>query len=482
MSRLVHPVLFSKQFGISSAAFDKAGLIEPILNCDTKLFIDPTLIQSSSNPAISGLGFQLLSQRYKDIVDLVDASSKHGDLSWRSARELVNLDECPGLHLGFGGSGTSGSSRPIQLREEVLETIKQAIALGEKNPRLLQLVGLFEKDIGPDTIGDFAGHGILPALIQISAAFYKKHKLPTVEFADYGNARLVANPTNTTRPILLVPRDIVRHLPLAADWSDIGSAITQNENIRKAFSAHFIQLSKASLTQRKTALRAVGLSSRKMLRELLTALLEYATNYDENEDVFNYYALRKLLAGDISIGRVNKKKIGPETLDSLHESVMLALGHFQKLVETNNLWELLWVDNNPKRERAAQLLFYGVADAYCKANNWDITPEANMGGGPVDFKFSSGYDARVVVELKKSTGTVESSYKAQLEIYKAASATDRGVFVIVNVGGLGSKLAKIKAIQKKRIESGSLASDIVSIDARRRPSASNAKSESDRLL
>lgn len=39
---------------------------------------------------------------------------------------------------------------------------------------------------------------------------------------------------------------------------------------------------------------------------------------------------------------------------------------------------------------AAQLLFYGVADPYCDANNVDITKEGNNDLGLVDFRLSRG--------------------------------------------------------------------------------------------
>ncbi|MDN4066157.1 chromosomal replication initiator DnaA, partial [Ralstonia solanacearum] len=109
---------------------------------------------------------------------------------------------------------------------------------------------------------------------------------------------------------------------------------------------------------------------------------------------------------------------------------------------------------------------------FCKANNIDISPEANMGGGPIDFKFSSGYDARVLVEMKRSNGSVRHGYEKQLEYYKEAAKTFHGIFVIIDYGDLGPKLNTIQAIRASRIEAGENASDIVVIDATRKPSAS----------
>ena len=61
------------------------------------------------------------------------------------------------------------------------------------------------------------------------------------------------------------------------------------------------------------------------------------------------------------------------------------------LIENNQLSKLLYnSDGTRKRESAAQLVFFGIASSYCAANDLDITPEANSGRGPVDFKFSKG--------------------------------------------------------------------------------------------
>tara|TARA_R110000868_G_scaffold360613_1_gene622676 strand:- start:75 stop:1505 length:1431 start_codon:yes stop_codon:yes gene_type:complete len=475
MANLIRPILFSKKFACSSHDFTSAGLIEPILNCDTKLFIDPTLIESSANPTISRVGFKLLTETYKHIIKLVAASKKENDVAWKGARRLVNLDECPGLHLGYGGSRTTGSSRPLELRDVILRTTKEIIALGETDPSLLSLVGLFEEGVGPDTIGDFTGHCIYGALVKVSEDFYRAHGLPTEKFAKLGNAELVPNISDPSIPIILVPKDIVRDLPLATDWSDVSTAISQADEIRQRFDKFFIGVAEPTITEKKQALRDIALSSRKMFRLLLEALLELATNYDPNDDVFAYYALRSILAGEIATEPKNAKPLAEESLDALHNGVLAITEHFKKQVEKNNLWELLWVKTQAKRERASQLVYFGVADVFCKANGWDISPETNMGGGPVDFKFSSGYQARVLVELKKSSGAVVSGYKKQLEIYREASETDRGVFVVIDVGGMGRKLDTIRKIQKMRLSAGERASDIVVVDARRKISASKDK-------
>jgi hypothetical protein len=52
--------------------------------------------------------------------------------------------------------------------------------------------------------------------------------------------------------------------------------------------------------------------------------------------------------------------------------------------------EELYHAGRPRPEKAAQRLFFAVAHAYCKAHNLDLTPKADTGNGPGDFKVSAG--------------------------------------------------------------------------------------------
>ncbi|TON44481.1 hypothetical protein CGH57_21710, partial [Vibrio parahaemolyticus] len=92
------------------------------------------------------------------------------------------------------------------------------------------------------------------------------------------------------------------------------------------------------------------------------------------------------------------------TLDDVDDLVGEILNQFLDLVENKGLWKELWCeDNKPRKEKAAQRLLFAVAYSYCKANNLDLSPEADSGNGPVDFKLSQGFDSKVVVEIKLST-------------------------------------------------------------------------------
>lgn len=270
----------------------------------------------------------------------------------------------------------------------------------------------------------------------------------------------------------MVPRDIVRDLPVANDWSAIEKAANENRKIRDRVNAMLSSIARPTVSDRKAALKRAALESSDTFKQFLEAVKEHTASYDPAHDALGYYKLKSVLSGDSSALKTERTYKLDEGSEVLLDFVLATVSMFQHHVEKGNLWEELWIKDQPKKERAAQLIYYALADCFCLANNVDISPEANMGGGPIDFKFSRGYKARVLVEMKRSSGTVVHGYEKQLEIYKDASRTNYGIFIIMDYGGLGSKLTQIKKIRDRRLSLGQPASEIIVIDARKKKSAS----------
>jgi hypothetical protein len=232
-------------------------------------------------------------------------------------------------------------------------------------------------------------------------------------------------------------------------------------------------IAKPTVADRKEAVRTAAMQSAELFEQFLQSIKDYTSHYDPNKDALGYYLLKSLLGSDINKFKTATKYdlsagIGA-VIDVVHETIAM----FKHHVEKGNLWEALWMDGVPKRERAAQLIYYAMADCFCLANDIDISPEAHMGGGPVDFKFSNGYSARVLVELKRSSGTVVHGYETQLDIYRDAARTSHAIFVVVNFGDGGAKIERIQKLRTARLERGEPASDIVVIDATPKASASH---------
>jgi hypothetical protein len=124
------------------------------------------------------------------------------------------------------------------------------------------------------------------------------------------------------------------------------------------------------------------------------------------------------------------------------------------------------------------MLLFVVASSYCSANNLDLTPEAETGRGPVDFKISAGGHGRFLVEVKLSTSSrLLSGYTTQLELYKKGEAVERALYLVVDVGELGDKDQKLLDLRAKALAEKKAASEVTFVNAQPRPSASKAEDQ-----
>ena len=92
-------------------------------------------------------------------------------------------------------------------------------------------------------------------------------------------------------------------------------------------------------------------------------------------------------------------------------------------------------------------MFLGVVKGYCEKYKIDISKEANIGKGPVDFKFVKDIEQKVLIELKlaKST-TFWSNLKNQLPAYLKAEEIKIGYFLIICYSQ--KDLEKVSKIEK----------------------------------
>src|SRR5437879_3516008 len=96
------PLLFSTHFGVDADALDYAGLIDPFLNVDTPLFVDPVLLSKSGNNIIRAEAHPAFRKHFESFVRLLVISDAEGDAAWRAAQRLLDLREPPENGLGYG--------------------------------------------------------------------------------------------------------------------------------------------------------------------------------------------------------------------------------------------------------------------------------------------------------------------------------------------------------------------------------------------
>ena len=285
--------------------------------------------------------------------------------------------------------------------------------------------------------------------------------------------QLPQDPASVADYLLLVPKDVLRDLPTAFSWEDIDIVCAHNAALRAKMNQLIGETwRQAIVALKKEQLRDALIKNPDAMRDLLEQYRGKPLQpYDFRRDVLGemlWPETGQLFASQYPL------TLPKVTADNVEETVRKICEQFRKLVEDNGLSRLFWADDGSLRhERFAQLLYFAVADCYCRASNVDLSPECDSGRGPVDFKISSGYEVRVLVEVKWSTNTrLRHGYERQLEEYGKAESTDRKIFLILQVGDSTASIEAVQGLRAKAIRDGNNAPSVVVADARVKDSAS----------
>jgi hypothetical protein len=484
MGKLSNPVRFSTHFGIEPAYLEEVGALDPTLNLDTNLFIDPLLLQTSQHAEIREQGYQGYCKHFEKVITLLKHSQNNNDNDtyWRNARKLMSFPEIKHSCLGYGANSVSGSGSGSSMTDFVMQTAKDIVALGITDPDMFVAMSIFEEGIGPDRISDMATNVIIDALVQFTERVLAPLSIPQqrctiISGSKSISANLPINPfvKGNNTGILLVPTDILKALPIAKDWESISYAASRNNTLRHEINQQISGIWERKTLKDKHELKRWALQDKQAFESLLglikaTDKIPYDVKKDPKGEIFWRSILERIAEVEPFI--ISK----PECLDfeNVQQITEKIIEQFRFLVEDRRLSEELYVEGRPRPEKSAQRLFFAVAHAYCKANNIDLTPEADTGNGPVDFKLSQGYTGRVLVEIKLSTNTkVKSGYTRQLETYANAEEAIASYYLVIDVGNMGKKREELNKIHTQRIQSRQNVKHLRFIDGLRRPSASN---------
>lgn len=473
------PITLSMAWGLPADAIAAAGAIDVTLNCDTHLFIDPLLLADASDTQFRDCATEAYKARFHLLIELLGASKQIDDVAWKGAKRQLAFHEVGYTHLGYS-SGTGGSGFGTGLTGNLLKTAKEVVQLGVTSPDLFVALALFEDGVGADRISDMTTNIIFDCLADFTKQTSDQLSIGTKPFKlGQRTYDLPPNPVNSDEPLLLVPKDIVRDLPTAADWGSVSSAAQETQDLRDRVNSHIGEIWRAKTRRDKDVIRSNALRSKESFETLLEILRNAA---DAPYDIKNDHR------GEIYPAEIRKRIAGAEpldlhhyagralTLDEVDAVVRAIIEKFKSLVETKGLWKEFWDDKRKRArlEKAMQRLFYAVASAYCDANNLDISPESDAGVGPVDFKVSFGASSKVLVELKRSSNSkLVEAYTSQLDAYRAAEGTIRAHYLIVDIGGLTPE--KIRGLSQARSEviaAGLPASEFTIVDGHPQESAS----------
>lgn len=475
------PLRLSEAFNINPDSLQDEGALDYFVDMDSKLHIDPYLLKDVNTMELKG-SYRLFKKHFSEIIRLLDLAKKRSlnDRLFREATKKLMSKEPSFLHLGYSKRSSIGSGIG---RGTALNLAKTAFAIvegGVKDPVIFELVGLFEKGIGADLISDMTGRIILPDLIQFSERVTDKLDIITKQYRyKEKTINLPTVPLNN-EPMVLVPTEILRDLPVAHDWDDIDRVVIYNKKLRKKTNKIIGNNWKKFLKLKKEERKRLLINYPDLLRSLIRSYKgKSAKPYDLEDDpkgLRSWYPTAQDYTKSFPLSLELKRA----TPNEVYKIVKRICMHFKELIENNGLNKLLYLDPTQKKEyikrrgeEYAQKLYFAIADSYCEANDLDLSPEPNSGRGPVDFKISRGYNAKINVEVKFSDNThLRHGYEKQLPAYNEAEGTWYSIYLILRNTQSTKQIEEVEKIREKVLQKKKRAPLIIVIDARLRPSAS----------
>ena len=468
---VIMPITFSEEFNVDEKKLDELCLFDVILDVDTRVFIDPALLELCSVPEFANAK-STVEEYFSNIITLLTHSKKKGDQFWRRANSLLTFRELAGTCFGYSQEGTSGNAIGSLLRESILTTTKELLDEGMTDPVLFELLGVFQENIGCDRISDLVTFILRKNILEYTQRVVEECEIPhIIVMSGTQKYKTCRNPYNN-KPLLLLPSTILSPLPVAESFDDIDWICAENQRVRDEINAYFDLGNRKKL--HKSEILSLMLHSDMFRNSLVDAYKGTPKKvYDFSLDPsgeYIWYLKAKQYTEKFPI-ELNKVSTAEDVLTVVNK----ICGQFKTLIEDNNLSELLYnPDGTSKHESAAQLLFYGIADSYCRANDIDLTREGNNGRGPVDFKLSRGLSDKVVVEVKlTSNSQLKHGIEKQLPIYMKQEKTKKAVYLIIDNGhekALGNFLKfynDLKVEEKEKIP-------YIIVDGTKKPSASKS--------
>ena len=153
-------------------------MLDPTLNLDTALFVDPLLLPQSRHQEISTDANAAYEAHFVRVIRLLAASKTVGDVPWRSAMRQLSFPEIKGICLGYGSQSVSGSGSGSDMLDRVIKTAKEIVDLGVSDPDLFVAMALFEDGFGPDRISDMTCNIIFKDLLSFNKRMLTELPVP----------------------------------------------------------------------------------------------------------------------------------------------------------------------------------------------------------------------------------------------------------------------------------------------------------------
>jgi hypothetical protein len=465
-------VYFNQKFNVSAIQMRRLGVFNLEIGTDNKMFVDSKLLESAQDE-FAGAHSQLLSY-FAKTVDLIKLSKKPGDLPWQSACARMQFKEISHTGLGCSSKGTDGNGIGKVLAEKIVQRAADILPHVGFQPDVFELIGVFAENLGCDRLSDMIVSILRGRFFAYTDRITRTLGVAQTAAFTIGDKTFVF-PKLERKPLVLVPRAILKPLPVALDIEQALDNADLNAAVRAELNKMFADAQKHNAVPGRTRLREFIRTNPKILSQIIEGYQRaQGIPYDFDTDphrVSDVEAVAQEIVGNPGIDTSAIPQEGRAMA-----CLTTTLDHFEQAVQENGLSDCLFDDDGkPRKEVISQRLLFAVAGIFGKLYNVDVSREGNAGVGSVDFRFTVGYKDRLLVELKLSTHSrLKDGYYEQLPAYAKAEGIKQLVLLIIRISDDVSHIEKLlTAINEKE-----LPIQVRIIDAMPRPSASKRHTSS----
>lgn len=254
-------ILATDFLDIDYAEFEKLGVFDSVLNKDSNFFINVVRLKEATTIEFIE-SYTKINNCFTNIAKLLKKASIKSEKD-RFYRETINkfkfFDEVNVINLGFAES-KHDSGFGSTLSKQVVYDTYDIVKAGITDPEIFHLIGLFEKNVGPDRLSDMIATIILKDIENYTKRIQNSLQIDKVNYPDYDFDRqgFLLNPYKKSR-VYFVPKEILHELPIAKCWEDVDTVITENKVIRDELNSllgeDLIKWAKSSSSDKKDFLK-----------------------------------------------------------------------------------------------------------------------------------------------------------------------------------------------------------------------------------
>jgi len=431
---------FAYAFGITPTNRD--DWFDPKLHTDTALFVDPFLMFSATSGPWSTVHPRMVDFFNEALGLIAAARGNHASKDWERASAMLSFPEPPQFCLGYGSSTIFGHGSGGGLGRGMLVSGERAVRAGIRNINDFGELMLFGENFGPDRISDMTCNIVMDLFVDYTKKVITRHGIATEAFVlphmgyDFtlgrwkrAKVQLPRNPCwQAKTPVLLVPDDFVIDLPVMDDgafwdwvYNNFGQQLRADLNL--TLNAN---IDKKGIIAR--AKQSPGIARRYGVRYAQLYQQSPPKPYDLSIDT---KAFTKPIHGAQLFAR-EATASAPDSTGDFLTFVDQLVADFKWIAEQRKLWKNFWAGSDPLDEPIIQTLFDTAVVLKCREMDIDVTRESDAGRGPVDFKFSAGWEKRAIVEIKfAKSASYWDNLEQQPKTYAAAEGIRSGTFLVI---------------------------------------------------